>query len=516
MLSNALIHCSEKGKGPEARKRGTIWRQRGLLVHTCRLVSFINIFAATVLVLTAGVAAQQAGPPAAPTPVIPAVVPMSSSQVLSSASGSVPQGTATQQVLSLTLEDAISRGLKTNLAVLLSQSQSEAARGARYLALTGLLPQVQVAAFQNEQKINLAAFGFTFFPGIPLIVGPFRVFDARAFLHQPLNLSGLESVRSTRAGEAAARDSLQDARELVVLAVANQYLLAVADRSRVQAAQARLTTAQQAFERARDMKQSGVVSGLDVVRAQVQRDREQQAVIAAQNEEAKQKLRLARAIGLPPGQQFEATDNVPYAPLTTVNPEQAIAQALATRSDYRAAQETVRAAHFQLASARSERLPSLAFDANYGTIGQSLYSNHPTFLLQGAIEMPVFAGGRIRGQVLQATARLHDAESRAADLRAGIDQEVRAALLDIQAAGAQVQVAQAAQQLADEELTLARDRFRAGVADNLEEIQAEQEVAVSNENYISSLYAYNVAKASLARALGVVESSYRQFLKGEK
>ncbi|MHB8734359.1 MAG: TolC family protein [Terriglobales bacterium] len=428
--------------------------------------------------------------------------------------GGVPQGTVSATPVTLSLDDAIARGLRANLGLLLSSSAETSARAARLRSLSSLLPQVNGSLREAETKINLQAFGFSF-PGVNPIVGPFRLFDLRAAVHQPvLAVAAWDDYRAARVRRQAAQLDYAGTRDLVVLAVANQYLLTSADYSRVTAAQAQLRTAEQAFGQAQDMKRSGVVSGLDVVRAQVERERERQFAIAARNDLAKQELRLARVIGLPPGQSFTLSDEIPYAPLAPLQLPALIGEALQTRADYRAAQARVHAGELALAAARAQRLPTANFDADYGTIGNRYNSNHPTFTLAGSLNLPVFTGGRIRAAVLEAQTQLQDARNRAADLRAGVEDDVRTALLDVQSSQQQVAVAQGARALAAQELTLARDRFQAGVAGNLEEVQAQQEVAVADENYIASLYSFNAAKASLARALGVAETAYNQYLRG--
>ena len=428
--------------------------------------------------------------------------------------GGVPQGTVSAIPVALSLDEAIARGLRANLGLLLSDTAGVTARADRLRSLSHLLPQVNGTLREEETKINLQAFGFTF-PGVNPIVGPFRVFDLRAAVHQPvLAVTALDEYRAARVREQAAQLDYAGTRDLVVLAVANQYLLAAADASRVESAAAQLRTAEQAFAQAQDMKRAGVISGLDVVRAQVERERERQRDIAARNELAKQHLRLARVIGLPPGQELTLSDAVPYAPLPPVVLPALLGQALQARADYRAAQQRVHAAELGLAAARAQRLPSANFDSDYGTIGNRYNSNHPTFTLAGSLNLPVFSGGRIRADILAAQAQVQEARNRAADLRAGVEDDVRMALLDVQSSQQQVTVAQAARDLAAQELTLARDRFQAGVAGNLEEVQAQQEVAVADENYIAGLYAFNAAKANLARALGVAESAFRLYLRG--
>ncbi|MGH9414474.1 MAG: TolC family protein, partial [Terriglobales bacterium] len=277
-------------------------------------------------------AAAQGLPPARPNQPPPVQLPM---QGFSQAdlNGGVPSGKISATPVQLSLAAAIARGLRQNLAPLISGNASAQARAQRMTQLAALLPSVDASAGELRQKINLAAFGFSF-PGFPAIVGPFNVFQASAAAHVPLlNLSALDSTRAASSLEKAAKDDYQSVRNLVVLVVANQYLLSVADRSRVQAAQAELTTAQSALQQAEDMLSAGTVDKLTAVRAQVQRDQQQQQLTAQQNALAKQRLQLARAIGLPLQQKFVLTSTSPFATLTAPAPAAAVAEALAARPD---------------------------------------------------------------------------------------------------------------------------------------------------------------------------------------
>jgi len=460
--------------------------------------------------LGTSLAGAQGLPPAQMTPPAQVQLPLPPASA-ADAAGGVAAG-KTGAPLALSLADAIERGLRQNLAPLLAQSASQQARAQRLEAIAALLPRVDASAGELRQKVNLAAFGLSV-PGIPLIVGPFNVFQASATADVPLvNVSALQSARAARGLESAAHDDYQATRDLVVLAVANQYLLSVADQSRVQAAQAELATAASALTQAQDMLRAGTVDRLAVVRAQVQRDRQQQQLTAADNTLAKQRLQLARAIGLPLEQAFTLSSTTPFAALTPPTPETAVAQALATRPDYRAAQTIVRSAQLLLAAARDQHLPTVSVNGGYGTIGHELDSNHPVFTVGATINLPVFAGGLTKAHEIAAQAQLRDAQNRAADLRAAIAVQVRTALLDLENNRAQVGVARDARDLAQQELTLAQDRFQAGVADNLEVVQAQQSVADANESYIATLYGYNLAKASLAQALGVAANQYRNYL----
>jgi len=246
--------------------------------------------------------------------------------------------------LQLSLKDAIERGLRQNLGLLIDEQGTRSARGQRWKALSDLLPNVTTRTTDTVQQIDLAAFGISV-PGIPKIVGPFSVFDTRAFLSQPvLDFKALETARAARENVKASDYSYKDARDLVVLVVGNAYLLANADAARVQATQAQVKTAQSLYQKARDMLKAGLTPGIDQLRAQVELQARQQQLIAIQNEFAKQKLNLARAIGLPVGQEFVLTDKMPYAPLESIKLEEAVARAYSSRFDYQEAMARVRAA----------------------------------------------------------------------------------------------------------------------------------------------------------------------------
>ena len=428
--------------------------------------------------------------------------------------GSVPEGEATGTVLPLSLKDAIDRGLRNNLGLLLAGDSSLAARGKKWEELSHLLPNVSAAATQSVEQIDLAALGFRFnFPGVPPVVGPVGIFDARAYVTAPIfDWHAIQRERGARANESAARYNYREARELVVLATGNEYLLTIAAAARVDAAQAQLETAQALYNKARDQQSAGVSPAIDTLRAQVEFQTRQQQLIVARNGYAKQKLALARTVGLPTGQEFNLTDQVPYQPLTPLSVEQALQRAYASRSDYQAAAQQVLAAEQFRSAATAEHYPSLDFAADYGAAGVNVGHSHGVFLAGATLDIPIFAGGRAHADVLQAESTLRQSRQQLEDLRAQIDYDVRTALLDLSAAGDQVQVARSALDLANQTLVQARDRFTAGVTDNLEVVEAQDSLASANENYISSLYSHNVAKISLARAIGFAEQGVKQYL----
>jgi outer membrane protein TolC len=428
--------------------------------------------------------------------------------------GSVPEGKPTSEVLPLSFKEAINRALRNNLGLLLGSDNVLAARGQKWKELSSLLPNVSAAATQSATQVDLASFGFRFkTPGIPAVIGPVGVFDARAYLSAPLfDWHLIQRERGARANESAAQYSFKNARELVVLATGNAYLLTIAAAARVDAAQAEVETAQALYSKARDQLTAGVSPAIDALRAQVEAQTRQQQLIVARNAYAKQKLTLARTIGLPPGQEFNVTDKAPYEPLTAMSVEQALERAYRSRPDYQAALEQVRGAERLRQAATAEHLPSLNVDGNYGAAGVNVGNSHGVFQVGATLAIPVFAGGRTHADVLEAESELRQARQQLDNLRGQIDYEVRAALLDLNAAAQQVEVARRNLDLANQTLVQARDRFTAGVADNLEVVEAQDTVASANESYITGLYAHNLAKVSLARAIGSGEEGVKQYL----
>jgi outer membrane protein TolC len=300
-----------------------------------------------------------------------------------------------------------------------------------------------------------------------------------------------------------------------VLATGNVYLLTIAAGARVDAAQAQLETAQALFNKAKDQQTAGVSPAIDALRAQVEYQARKQELIVARNNYAKEKLQLARTIGLPPSQEFNLTDKAPYEPLAPLSLEEALRRAYRDRPDYLSAQQQVLSAERLRSAATAEHLPTLGISGNYGAAGVNIGNSHGVFLAGVTLEIPIFAGGRSHADALQAEAALRHSRQQLANLRTQIDYEIRTALLDLNAASDQVQVAKSSLDLANQTLEQARDRFTAGVADNLEVVQAQETVAAANENYIASLYAHNVAKVSLARAIGFAEQGVRLYLEGK-
>jgi outer membrane protein TolC len=432
-------------------------------------------------------------------------------------SGSVPSQ-AVPGVLPLSLQDAIDRGLKQNLGLLLSSSDINSAAGQRWQQLAAILPHITATPYVDVSQVDLAEFGFSFSaPGfkIPTVVGPFSYFDARAnFSDSVFDWGAINKTRAANQHLISARHTYQDARDLVVLSVGYAYLQVIASEARADTAQAQVDTAQALYTQAADQVTAGTSPQIDGLRAQVELKTRQQQLIAAKNDIEIQKLALARTIGLSPGQQFNLTEKSPYSPFEGMTVDEALKRAYAGRSDFQAAMADVRSAEYSKKAAQAERYPTLSLTADYGAAGEHPSTDsHGVFDVRGTLNIPIYQGGVVRGDVAVADAKLQQDRERLDNLRGQIDSDVRTALLNLQSAQEQVTVAQSNIALAQETLSQARDRFSAGVTDTVEVVQAQEAVASANENYISSLYSYNAAKFSLARALGAAEEGVKEFFK---
>ena len=306
-----------------------------------------------------------------------------------------PGGTAKPEVISLTFQDAIDLALKNNLGVLLQSYNTIAARGEKWKELSALLPNVTAGVSVNAVQDNLAARGLRF-PGFPTIVGPYGFTDARVYLSQSiLNLKALNRQRGAAEDERAAQFSHKDARELVVLATGNAYLQALSGAARLETAEAQLQTAQALFGKATDQQNAGLSPAIDTLRAQVEFQNRQQQLIVARNEFAKQKLALVRAIGLPVGQEIALISRAPYDVLATAGIEQSLQRAYASRSDYLAAAQQVRAAEYYRKGATAEYFPTIDMTADYGDLGINFGNSHGTFAVAGRLNIPIFQGGKV-------------------------------------------------------------------------------------------------------------------------
>ncbi|HEX5071401.1 MAG TPA: TolC family protein [Vicinamibacterales bacterium] len=418
--------------------------------------------------------------------------------------------------LALSLEDAVTRGLQFNVAIIVQEQARHAVAGQRLEALSALLPHVSANVRQSSQLFSTAAFGLEGFAGFPSIIGPFANFDARVVFSAPVfDASARASLAAARSNVQAADAGYQSVRSTVVLAVANVYLQALSDSARVRSSQAQVETAESLVQLATDQNASGLVARIDVVRQQVELEAARAALIRAQNDLDKRKLQLAHAIGLPAAQTIELSDRPAFVPAPAISIEAAVADANQHRTDVQQARARVEAARADHQAAARSAWPTFRIDGDVGAIGLSAASADRTYSIAGAIHIPIYEGGKTQARNAITNAELKQREAELADLEAGVQFDVRTALLDVRAAEAAVEVARSGEALAREELTQAQDRFRAGVASTVEVTRAQDAVARASEQFIASVYAHYTAKAELASALGDVEHRYLQFIKGQ-
>jgi outer membrane protein TolC len=428
--------------------------------------------------------------------------------------GSVTAGEVSAQTIDLSLDDAIQRGLKNNLGAILSGTQTAAARGQRLSQLQSLLPTVNASAKETVMQTDLPAEGLRI-SGFPTIIGPFGYTDVRASLGWSLvDVASLRNYLAARHNFQAAQLSAEDARELVILTVGNAYLLALADETRVASVEAQVATAKISLNQAVANHQAGTAPLLDELRARVDSQSLEQQLIAARNALEKDKLALARTIGLPLAQSYNLSDKAPFAVFDKLDVDAAIHQAHLNRKDLAAMVEQTKAAEEQRKAATADRLPTLRFDGDYGDIGPTLGHSHGTGDATGTLSGPLFNEFALRGEAQMAQAQLDTQRAELSDQSAQVDADVRDALLDIASTEKLVEVARSSVELANEVLSEAQQRYANGVSDNLPVSEAQQSVAQANDQYVTSLYRHNLAKLSLARALGAGKN-YRNYLGGK-
>jgi outer membrane protein TolC len=429
--------------------------------------------------------------------------------------GSQTTDKATAGVLDLSLDDAMARGLKFNLGLILTSQSQQSSHGSQLQQLQTLLPTINATWKEAVAQTDLQALGLRG-GAFPAIIGPYGYFDLRASLTLALiNVSSLQNYLASKHNFASAQLSVKDARDMVVLTVGNAYLTCIADQALIDATQAQVDTSKVSLDQAVDNHQAGTSPLLDELRARVDYQTQQQSLITATNQYEKDKIALARAIGLPLEQKFKLTDQAPYAALDNLDPDAAVKQALGNRSDLKAMQEQVVASEHARKAATAERYPEINFSGDYGDTGVNFGNSHGTGNASGTLDVPLFEEAKLRGDAKQAQSQLDQKRAQASDLQGQIGADVRDSILDIQAAAKQVEVARSNSELAKEALSEAQQRYKAGVSDNLAVSQALESVAQADNQYVSSLYRHNIAKLSLARALGVAESSYKMYVGGK-
>lgn len=437
----------------------------------------------------------------------------------------LPRGVEVQRAapgaLPLSLDDAIARGEKYNLQMLLVIQNERMVRGQVLTVENSLLPSLTAKGNIAAQQIDLAALGFRpselFKFGIspatfPTIV-KVNTAEAQMSLNQQLfNLPAYYLYRSAQKAADAAHFSTLNGLGSVTLSVGTQYLLALADAAQIENAQALEKADEVAYEQAKDSHDAGVGTNLDMLRARVQLQTQQQAVISDENAFAKDKIALNRLIGLPADQEITLTDTAPYAEFAELPLADAMKLAFQRRKDLLSLESQLDVATRAQKAVKTERLPTIAFDGDYGVLGVIGGLYHGVFSATGKVSVPVFEEGQLRGEGEVSAAQVIALRQQIDSLRVSIEWQIRAAMLDVQSSHELVSVARSNVDLATQEVQDASDRFRAGVDDNLPVVQAQAELAAAQSRLVQTLYQYNQSKLALARNTGVVETQYKVYL----
>ncbi len=420
-------------------------------------------------------------------------------------------GGAPSQTLKLTLDQAVSLALKQNTTAqiaILTAAQSEQDKN---IARADLLPQLNAKISDEAQKVNLQAQfgGQTPFPGFPKTLGPYQVFSAGPSVSAPVfDLTLWRRYQAAQSTANSGKANSLSTREQVILLVVSQYIGTLRAVANVEASQSRVSLAQALYDQAADLQKEGVGTGIDTLRANVELQNEKQRLIEAQTDRETSLFGLSRLLNLDPRQAIELADSLSFFDTPQPEAEPSIELALTERQEWKAMESQIKAAEFQKKASQDSRLPSLRFDGSYPYVGTSGSTAVPTYTYQASVNMPLFTGGRIHAEVVRADLEIKKLEQQRDDLRNQIALDVKTALLNLQSARNEVEVANLGVQLSKEEVDQARDRFKAGVANNIEVIQAQDSLSRANDNQIAALYRFNQARADLARSVGQMEKVY--------
>jgi outer membrane protein TolC len=429
-------------------------------------------------------------------------------------------------VLSLSLDDAIALGLNRNIRLKYDRANLLAVKGDTLGVIDALVPNLTLNAQSSAQEIDLAAMGFkpsllaTFsssglLPPGTVIATIVKVNTTQASINADqvlFNLPDYELYRGTKNETAVVNLTNLNDRGDVILSVGMTYLQILADESNLANAQAQERSTKTLFDQATQKLNAGVGIHLDALRGQVQYQQRQQDVLAAQSKLEKDTIQLDRIMGIPAGQRIQLTDTAPFAELAGMDLEAAKITAFAHRKDLLSLEQQIELTGRELRAVKYQRLPTIAFNGFYGIVGLDSGPYHGNFVAEGTLNVPIFREAAQRGEQEVVDSQLVALHQRETDLRVSIEAQIRTAQLDVEAAEKLVKVAQSSVDLAQQELSDERDRFSAGVDDNLPVVDAEASVASAQAQLVQALYQYNVAKLQLARNTGVIESRYRVYL----
>ncbi len=410
----------------------------------------------------------------------------------------------------LTLEQAVALALKQNPTQQIAVLNAAESIQDKNITRSELLPQASFKVADSANRVNLQAqFGGHPLENLPQHLGPYQIFSAGpSFGSTIFDFSLWKRYQAARSNVDIAKANSNSTREQVILLVVSQYIGTLRAVANVEASKSRVELAQALYDQAADLQKEGVGTGIDTLRANVELQNEKQRLIEAENERDSSLFGLSKLLNLDPRQKIELADALGFLETPQPDVDVSINQALSDRQEWKAIEAQEKTLGFDKQSAQYSRLPSLRFDGNWAYLGTSSNNGIPTYLYQASVNMPLFTSGRIKAQVAKADLELQKVEQQKADLRNQIALDVKTALLNLSSARTEVQVANLGVQLAKEEVDQARDRFRAGVANNIEVISAQDSLARANDNQIIALYRFNQARADYARSVGQMEKTY--------
>jgi outer membrane protein TolC len=422
-----------------------------------------------------------------------------------------PNAQAAGEPLKLTLDKAVGLALKQNPTAQIAVLQSAQAVQDKNIARAALLPQADFQTFDSVRRLNLQEElgGAIAFPGIPGHVGPINIFNAGPTFGMPIfDLTLWSRYHSARDQANASKASSLSTREQVILLVVSQYIGTLRAMATVEASQSRVDLAQALYDQAADLQKEGVGTGIDTLRANVELQNEKQSLLVAQADRDSSLYGLSRLLNLDPHQEIGLSDSLSFFDTPQPDVNVSIDEALSARQEWKALEWQVKAAQHDRQAARDLRLPSVRLDGNWAYEGTRLNNGIPVYNYQAKLDLPIFTGGRTHAEIVRSDLQLKVLDEQKADLRNQIALDVKTALLNLKSARNQVEVATLGVRLAKEEVDQAGDRFKAGVANNIEVIQAQDALARANDNQIAALYRFNQARADYARSIGQMERVY--------
>ncbi len=422
--------------------------------------------------------------------------------------------TAPTGTVRLTLEQAVGLAIRQNPTQQIALLNAAESVQDKNIARAQFLPQADLRVSDSLNRVNLQAEfgGKPIFPSsgaLPGHIGPYQVFSAGpAFGTSIIDLSLWKRYQASKANVTASKADSLSTREQVILLVVSQYIGTLRAVANVEASHSRVELAQALYDQAADLQKEGVGTGIDTLRANVELQNEKQVLIQAENDRDSSLFGLSRLLNLDPRQRLELSDSLNF--LDTPQPEvdASIDQALAGREEWKSIEAREKQVKLEKHATQDERLPVIRADGNWYYLGTRPNNGIPTYQYAASFDVPLWTSGRIKAEVTRADLEIQKLEQQKEDLRNQIALDVKTSLLNLQSARNEVQVANLGVQLAREEVVQARDRFRAGVANNIEVISAQDSLSRANDNQIAALYRFNQARADYARSIGQMEKTY--------